>query len=49
MLSKENLIYILFRLDTITLCDDNYLPAVSNWRDHKSNGSTNGQGKKEYV
>ncbi len=48
MLSKESLVYILFTIDTTPLCNDNYLPAVSNWKDHKSNGSTNGQGKKEY-
>ncbi len=39
MLSKGDLVYVLFTLETTPLCDDNYLPPVSNWKDRNSNDS----------
>ncbi len=46
MLRKGNLVYILIRLETTPLFDDNYLLTG---RTTRAKGSTHGQGKKEYV
>ncbi len=38
MLSKGDLVYILFTLETTPHCDDKHLPPVSQWKCHNSNG-----------